>query len=131
MRSRDRLFAGACFGLTVLVPGLLLAAGPFAEARTQFGTILGWTVALAVMIPSYALLSRAAASDDPQRFIRGFMMGTLLRLVITGVAAILFVLLVEQAPIKSFLLSFFLGYVLLTTLELTLTLRNNHEESKA
>jgi hypothetical protein len=125
MRSRDRLFAGACFGLTLLVPGLLLAAAPFAEPRAQFGTLVGWTLALLVMIPSYMLLTRAAGNDDPQGFIRGFMLGTLVRLMLTGGVAVLFVLLVEQPPIKSFLLSFFLGYALLTTLELALTLRKN------
>lgn len=122
MRSRDRLFAGACLGLTLLVPGLLLAATPFAEPRAQLGVIVGWALALLVMVPSYVLLTRAVGSEDPQRVIRGFMLGTVVRMFLTGGVAVLFVLLTEQTPIKSFLLSFFLGYALLTVIELMLTL---------
>jgi hypothetical protein len=129
MRRRDRLFAGACLGLTLLVPGLLLALTPIAEPRASLGTLVGWMVALGVMIPSYAMLSRASASGDAQAVIRGFMLGTLVRLMFTGAAAVLFVKLVENPPVKSFLLAFFLGYALLTTLELSLTLGKSHDKS--
>lgn len=131
MRSRDRTFVGACLALTLVVPGLLLAAAPFGEARAQLGTIVGWSLALLVMVPSYMLLTRTASQDDPNKFIRGFMLGTLMRLVVTGLVAVLFVLLVEHPPVKNFLLAFFLGYMMLTTLELTLTLRKSEERTSA
>jgi len=44
--------------------------------------------------------------------------GTGLRFVVSILVIVMFATLVDDAPIKSFLLSFFLGYVLLTALEL-------------
>ncbi len=122
-QGRDLRFAAGALALTLIVPGLLLAVVPFGEERSAFGTLAGWGVALVVMIPSYLLLVRSLGSVDPHRFLRAFMVGTTLRMLLTLIAVILFATQIEQAPVKSFVLSFFLGYMLLTGLELFVTLR--------
>jgi hypothetical protein len=122
MTARDGRFAAGALLLTLLVPGLLLATSPFGEERATLGTLAGWGAALAIMVPSYVLLTRTVHAD-PHRFLRGFMLGTLLRLILTVVAVLVFVTQVEHAPVRAFVLSFFLGYMLLTGLELTLALR--------
>jgi hypothetical protein len=121
--GRDLRFALGALLLTLLVSGPMLLGSPFGEARSQLGTLAGWGAALAIMVPSYVLAARAMDSSDNQRFLRAFMLGTLLRLAFTIAAVVLFVKLVEEAPVKSFVLAFFLGYILLTGLELVLTVR--------
>jgi len=121
--SRDLRFALGALLLTVLVPGLMLLASPFSESRGNLGTLVGWGSALAIMLPSYMLIVRSMESTDSHRFMRTFMLGTLLRLLLTIVAVIVFVTQVDDAPVKSFVLAFFLGYMLLMGLELMLTVR--------
>jgi hypothetical protein len=121
--GRDLRFAGGALLLTLLVPGLLLMAAPFGEDRATLGTLAGWGAALAIMVPSYVLLVRSIEGTDSHRFLRAFMLGTLMRLLLTIVAVLLFVTQVEQPPVKSFVLTFFLGYMLLTGLELVTTVR--------
>ena len=101
MTARDRRFSAGALLLSVLVPGLLVLIAPFGEPRATFGTLTGWGAALLIMVPSYVLLARAMDAGNAHRFLRNFMLGTLLRLVLT----------------------FFLGYMLLTALELLLTVR--------
>ncbi len=121
--SRDLRFALGALLLTVLVPGVLLLATPFGEARSQLGTLAGWGSALVIMVPSYLLVVRSMESTDSHRFLRAFMLGTLMRLLLTVAAVLLFVTQVPDAPSKSFVLAFFLGYMLLMGLELMLTVR--------
>jgi hypothetical protein len=116
------------FGLGVLVlsaaaiPGLL-AARPFDEARAPLGLVAGWMGALLVVVPSYVWLARALSRTQPHAFVRGFMASTTLRLFIALALIGGFALLVQDAPIESFVISFMLGYVALTALELWLLLR--------
>ena len=123
MSRADRLFAAGCLLLTVAVPGSLLAAQPFAEPRATLGVLCGWGAALLMMVPSYLLVSRTLARPGSRGFLQGVMGGMLLRLVLTVAAVLAFGLLVADAPLKSFVLAFFAGYVLLTALELRLLLR--------
>jgi hypothetical protein len=123
MTRRDGVFALWVTGLTLAVPGGLLAWTPFAEARAEFGVVAGWGAALAMMLPSYLLLARAVSAENPHRFVRNFLLGMLLRMFLTVVAVAAFRLAVEDAPLRSFLLSFFLGYGALTGVELVLTVR--------
>jgi hypothetical protein len=123
MSRRDGRFAAWVLGLTVVVPGALLALSPIDEPRAAFGVLVGWGLALAVMLPSYLLLARAVSAENPHRFVRNFMLGMLLRMFATVIAVAAFHLTVEDAPLRSFLLSFFLGYGALTACELSLTVR--------
>jgi F0F1-type ATP synthase assembly protein I len=125
MNSRDLRFASGTLALTLVVPALLLVLAPFGETRERLGVLSGWGVALLIMVPSYLLLVRSVDSTDSHRFLRAFMLGTLLRLVLTVVAVLVFVTQVERAPVRAFVLAFFLGYMLLTGLELVLTVRGN------
>ena len=123
MTRRDRSFALGALALSLVIPGLLLVLRPFDEPRAAFGLLTGWGVALAIMVPSYLLLSRTLGSEDSRTFLGGFLGGSLGRLVLTAVAVVLFVKLVPQAPAGSFLAAYFLGYFSLTALELLLTVR--------
>jgi hypothetical protein len=129
MTRRDGFFAAWVLGLTLAIPGLLLALSPLDEARASFGVLTGWGVALAVMLPSYLLLARAVSAENPHRFVRNFMLGMLLRMFATLIAVAAFALLVEDAPLRSFLLSFFLGYGTLTAVELVLTMRGTERRA--
>jgi len=135
MTRRDGLFAVWVSGLTLVIPGALLALSPIDEARASFGVLVGWGLALAIMLPSYLLLARAVSAENPHRFVRNFMLGMLLRMFATVIAVAAFYIMVEDAPLRSFLLSFFLGYGTLTAVELVLTMRgtNRHatEEQRA
>ena len=106
---------------SAVVPGLLWAGEPFAEPRRLLGLAVGWMLAVAIIAPSFVLLARALGSDDNQRFLLAFMAGTALRFVVAIAGVLLFATLVDDPPIKTFLLSFFLGYFLLTGLEMALT----------
>ena len=123
MTRRDRSFALGALALSLVIPGLLLVLRPFDEPRAAFGLLTGWGVALAIMVPSYLLLSRTLGSEDSRTFLGGFLGGSLGRLVLTALAVVLFVKLVPEAPAGSFLTAYFLGYFSLTVLELLLTVR--------
>ena len=83
MTRRDRLFVLAVVGLTALVPVPLAVFRPLAEGRAALGTLAGWGLALLMMVPSYALLTRAMTEQNPHRFVTTFMTGTMLRLFLT------------------------------------------------
>jgi len=123
MNRRDRLFAGAVVGLTALVPLPLWFLRPLAEERASLGTACGWGLALLIMVPSYALLVRALGEENPHRFVGAFMTGSILRLFLTLIGIVAFWLAVSPAPMRSFLMAFLGGYVLLSAVELVLTRR--------
>ncbi len=120
--AHDRAFYTGTAVATAVVPTLILWGAPFDEPRHVLGAVVGWALALLVIVPSYVLLSRALGDDDNQRFFRLFAGGTIGRMVVVLVAVVLFATLVEEAPVKTFLLSFFLGYLLLTGLEVMMAL---------
>jgi len=120
--SRDRLFGLVTLALTIVVPGLLLLGRPFAEPRAAFGVLTGWGLGLLVIVPSYFLLAWALRTDNSQRFLMAFLGGSAGRFVVVIASVGVFALTVDDAPLKSFLLSFFLGYMLLTGLEFALAL---------
>lgn len=122
MTPHDRVFAGGTLIATALVPTLIVLGAPFEESRHVMGTLWGWALALLTIVPSYVILSRSLRHDDSNRFFTAFAGGTIGRMVAVLVAVVLFVTLVDQAPTKTFLLSFFLGYMLLTGLEVTMAL---------
>jgi len=123
MSRRDRLFVLAVLGLTGLVAVPLAAFRPVAEERALLGTLVGWGLALLIMVPSYALLNRALAEENPHRFVSAFMVGSILRIFLTLIGVVVFWFAAQPAPIKSFLLAFLGGYVLLSAVELVLTRR--------
>lgn len=121
MAGADRGLLLGAVALTALVPAGLLAWQPFGEARATLGVAAGWGSALAVTLPGWLLLGRTLAADG-RGFLKGFLGASLLRLLLTVAAVLAFALLVEDAPLRSFVLAFFAGYVLLTALELRLAL---------
>ncbi len=122
MTAHDRTFYVGALLATVLVPGLILLGAPFDETRYVMGTLVGWAIALFTIVPSYILISRALSQEDNNRFYKLWAGGTMGRMAVVLVSVALFASLVDDAPIKTFLLSFFLGYMLLTGLELTMAL---------
>ena len=122
MNAHDRTFYVGSLLATLLVPGLILLGAPFEETRYVMGALVGWAIALLTIVPSYILISRALSHEDSNRFFKMWAGGTMGRMVVVLVSVALFATLVEDAPIKTFLLSFFLGYMLLTGLEVTMAL---------
>ena len=120
MSRRDRLFVLAVVGLTALVPVPLAVLQPLAEARSPLGTLAGWGLALLIMVPSYVLLVRAVAEQNPHRFVTAFMTGAILRLFMTIGGILGFWLAVKPAPMRSFVLTLLGGYVLLSAVDLVL-----------
>jgi hypothetical protein len=123
MSRADRVFALGTLLLTAAVPTTLAALQPFGEPRATLGVAAGWGAALLMMVPSYVLVSRSLARPGARGLLQGVLGGMLLRLVLTVGATLAFGLLVQDAPLKSFVLTFFAGYVLLTALELRLVVR--------
>ena len=123
MSRPDRLFALGVLLLTAAVPTSLAALQPFGEPRATLGVLCGWGAALAMMVPSYLLVARSLARPGSRGFLQAVMGGMLLRLAMTVAAVLAFGLLVDDAPLKCFVLAFFAGYALLTVLELRLLLR--------
>lgn len=130
MSARDRAFVLRTAIASVIAPGLLLLARPFDETRAVMGILAGWGAALLVMVPSYWLLARAMASDGKD-FLGAFLGGSLGRLVATAVIVLLFVRLVPDAPQWSFVASYFLGYMVLTVIEMSLTVARRPNGSAA
>jgi len=118
MSRRDRLFVLAVVGLTALVPVPLAVLRPLAEERAALGTLVGWGLALLIMVPSYVLLTRAMAESNPHRFVSAVMTGAILRLFLTLVGVLGFWMSVKPAPMRSFVLALLGGYVLLSAVEL-------------
>jgi len=123
MSRRDRLFVLAVVGLTAAVPVPLAVLQPLAEARSALGTLAGWGLALLIMVPSYALLARAMAEQNPHRFVTAYMTGAILRLFLTLGGVLGFWMAVKPAPMRSFVLSLLGGYVLLSAVELLVVLQ--------
>jgi hypothetical protein len=121
MRRADRQFALGALALTLTVPPALLALRFFSEERATLGTLAGWGVVLLVMVPSYVLLARGMSDSNAHAFVRGFMLGAMLRFAATIAAVVVFAKGVADPPLRSFLLAYFLGYMLLTAVELLVT----------
>ncbi|MBM3984551.1 MAG: hypothetical protein FJ296_02485 [Planctomycetes bacterium] len=121
MTGADRGLLLGALALSALVPVGLAALQPFGEARATLGVAAGWGAALAVTLPGWLLLGRTLAADG-RGFLKGFLGASLMRLLLTIAAVLAFALLVQDAPLRSFVLAFFAGYVLLTALELRLVL---------
>lgn len=122
-RTRDLAFVAGLLGLSGLVLGWLLLDPPFGEPRSDLGAGWGWGLAVVAIVPSYVLLSRAMADDNPHRFQRAFLLGTMGRFLVSLLGTVAFWVSIEDAPIKIFLLAFGLGWLLLTGLELGLVLK--------
>lgn len=134
MSRRSRNFALATVISTLIVPGLLVALRPFGEPRVALAVGVGWGLALVAIVPSFAALVRVIGSDDQHRFQRVFMSSTLGRFLfcITGVG--LFGVAIDEPTPKFFgvfLLSFFLGFVVLSAAELTALLSNSPDGNHA
>lgn len=121
--SADLRFGLGVLAATLAIPGALLATAPIAEARAPLGYLVGWGLALALVVPSYVVLSRVSRDPEDPRFNRALLGGTLGRFLLALVGMTLFATLVDDAPVKAFLLAFFLGWMLLTGLELGAVLR--------
>lgn len=121
MTRLDRLFAAITLAVTILIPGSLMALSPFNVPQETFGMIAGWTIALAIMVPSYVVLTRAARHRSHLMFVASFVGGSLGRFMATLAAILTFHFAVPNAPMKPFLLTFFLGYFSLGTLKVFFT----------
>jgi len=130
MSLAERQFLGCAVIATTLVLGLLMFAQPLDEARQLLGFASGWGLALAALVPS-ALLMLRVKNDASQRFYNVFMGATAFRFALVLGAVAGFWFLVDQPPMISFLMSFFLGYVILTALELVLLTRRDPNGSHA
>lgn len=129
-RTDVRFLAGALAG-SVAVPGVLLSAAPIDEARASLGYVVGWTLALLLVVPSYLLMARVTRDPEDPRFNRALLGGTLGRFALALVGMTLFATLVEEPPVKAFLLAFFLGWMLLTGLELTAVVGRSKKKVEA
>jgi hypothetical protein len=131
MNRADRSFALGTLLATAVVPTSLAALAPFGEPRGVLGIGAGWGAALLMMVPSYLLISRTISRPGSAGFLQGVMGGMLLRLVVTVAATLSFGLLLHDPPLKSFVLAYFLGYGLLTFVELRAVTRRPRPESPA
>lgn len=131
MTGRDRLFVAAAALLSLAVPAGLLALRPFDEPRATLGLLAGWGGALLVIVPSYLWLRRVLARAEAHAFLRGFMGGSVARLVAATALLGAWAFLGPEGSLSSFLLSFMLGYVLLTGAELLATLRGARKGASA
>jgi hypothetical protein len=118
MTSRDRRFFLGTLGLTVLIPGVLCLTRPLAEEQQVMGYLVGWGVALLIMVPSYLLLMRGLRSGEFNSVLKSVLGGMLGRMVMMVAAIVIFVKLVPEPPVVSFLITFALGYAGLTVVEL-------------
>jgi len=118
MTGRDRLFVAGAVLASLLGPAGLLALRPFDEAQATLGLLAGWGAALLIITPSYLWLRHVLARPDAHAFLRGFMAGSVVRLLVAVAVLGAWGFLGPAASLSSFLLSFMLGYVLLTGVEL-------------
>lgn len=129
MGRPERSFALGTLAATALVPGLLLLARPFGAPGADLGVLAGWGLALLTVVPSFLLLARVMTERNQLRFQRVFMGATMGRFGLALLGVLGFALLVPEPHLVSFVLTFFLGYAILSALELTLLLRKAPERS--
>ncbi|GJM20563.1 MAG: hypothetical protein DHS20C15_04780 [Planctomycetota bacterium] len=130
MTTAERQFFGCVVIATALVPGLLMLGQPLNEPRQVLGFACGWGLALLALVPSTLLMLRVK-NEEGQRFYNAFMGATAFRFALILGAVAGFWFLVEQPPLIAFLMSLFLGYVILTALELILLTRRDPNGSHA
>lgn len=131
MDRPDRVFVLGVIATSLAVPTSLWALSPFAEPRAALGVVAGWGLALLAIVPSFFLMSRVMGTDDSLRFQQAFMGGTMGRFVLSILGVVAFGLAVEQPPMWTFVLTFFLGYALLSALEVALLLKKTPDRTHA
>jgi len=124
---RDWRFVGLVLLASVAVPGLLLLLAPFTEARAALGVALGWGLGLVMIVPSYFVVSRTVASRQ-RVFQTAFVLSTLGRMALGLAGLLLFLLLVHEPPVLSFMTALGLAYVTLTAIELRIALEPAPED---
>lgn len=134
MSRRSRSFALVTVVATLVIPVALVLLRPFGEPRAALAVSAGWGLALLAIVPSFLAMARVMGDDDSHRFHRVFMGSTLGRFVfcIVGVGA--FALLADDPTLTFlgvFLLSFFLGFVVLSAAELTALLSKSPDGNHA
>ena len=130
MMPAERQFLGRAALATALVPGLLMFTQPLNEPRQLLGFACGWGLALLALVPSTLMLLRVK-NEGGQRYYNVFMGATAFRFALVLGAVLGFWFLVDEPPVISFLVSFFLGYVIFTALELVLLTRRDPNGSHA
>jgi hypothetical protein len=131
MTPRSRQFAIGTLVSSLLVPGILVATAPFGEARSELGIAWGWGLALLVIVPSYIAMTRVISSGDDRRIHARFMYSMMGRFAAAMLGVTLFATQVEKPPLYVFVLAFFLGFAVLTALELTLLLSKSPDRNHA
>ena len=127
----ERSFVLWVAAASLTVPGSLLLLRPFDEPGVELAVGAGWGLAMLVIVPSFFLMARVMGSDDALRFQRAFMFGIMGRFGVSILGVLAFATLLEQPPLWTFLLSFFLGYALLSGLEMVLLLKKTPERTHA
>lgn len=130
MSAPERRFLIGTLIATILVPGALALGQPLAEENQLFGYLCGWGLALLVIVPSTFLMLRVKEADT-NRFFGVFLGATAGRFLVVILAIVAFYLFVEPRPLYAFLISFFLGYFILTALELIQVTRRGPDRSHA
>lgn len=125
---RDRLFAALAVLASVLGPGLLLAL-PFEGPRAALGILLGWSLGLLMIVPSYVVVSRTFRSSA-RVFQTAFLVSTAGRMVLGLAGLLLFTMLVPDAPVLPFMAALGLAYVVLSAIELAIALRRAPEDRR-
>jgi len=131
MTSRNRSFAVGTVLATLIIPTALIFLSPFESARNVFGVSWGWGLALAVIVPSFMAMSRLIESDDDRRIQARFMYTMMARFAASVVGVALFAVLVKEPPLYDFVLAFFLGFAVLSALDLTFLLSKSPDRNHA
>jgi hypothetical protein len=109
----------------------LIALAPFGEVRHELGVGLGWGLALALIVPSYLFMAPVIAKSDFRLLQNRFMLTMLGRFTAAMLGVALFATQIDQPPVFAFVLAFFLGFAILTTLELKALLGQSPDRKHA
>lgn len=131
MTSRNRSFAVGTVLSTLAIPSLLISLSPFDAVRNVMGVACGWGLALAVIVPSFVVMSRLMESGDDRRIQARFMYAMMGRFAASVVGVALFAVLVDEPPLYDFVLAFFLGFAVLSALDLTFLLSKSPDRNHA
>ena len=86
---------------------------------------------MAVIVPSFMAMSKVMSSGDDRRIQARFMYTMMARFAASVVGVALFAVLVNEPPLYDFVLSFFLGFAVLTALDLTFLLSKSPDRNHA